>query len=243
MNWTSLRQYWSNNTCVTAPNVSSFSSPEKPCALFSKIRNCNLKSQIPFLEKIHSALPAATSSARQRSGGRSVIPWFTVPFALTAALAVVFGLLFLNQRRVLDRSGGNTLVEEVISAMFAPCSPPTFSMFLRPISTRSNPGSRESSNSLPRFKTSRPNSFLLMGGRLDYINGRKVAALVYHRNKHIVNLFIAPSDSGRTEALQSFSKDGYNVLDWNRDGFEFWAGSDMSAGDLRAFADLEMSQA
>src|SRR6516165_5556845 len=116
MNWTSLRQYWSNNTCVTAPNVSSFSSPEKPCALFSKIRNCNLKSQIPFLEKIHSALPAATSSARQRSGGRSVIPWFTVPFALAAALAVVFGLLFLNQRGVLDRAGGNALVEEVISS-------------------------------------------------------------------------------------------------------------------------------
>ena len=78
---------------------------------------------------------------------------------------------------------------------------------------------------------------------MDYINGREVAALVYQRNKHIINLFIAPSESGRTEAVQSFAKDGYNVLHWDRDGFEFWAVSDVNAGDLRAFADLEMKQA
>jgi len=82
-----------------------------------------------------------------------------------------------------------------------------------------------------------------MGGRLDYINGREVAALVYHRNKHIINLFIAPSESGRTEAVENLTKDGYNVLHWDRDGFEFWAVSNVSPGDLRAFADLEMSQA
>jgi len=85
--------------------------------------------------------------------------------------------------------------------------------------------------------------FPLMGGRLDYINGREVAALVYHRNKHIINLFIAPSEFGRTEAVQSFAKDGYNVLHWDRGGFEFWAVSDVNAGELRAFADLAMSQA
>jgi anti-sigma factor RsiW len=56
-------------------------------------------------------------------------------------------------------------------------------------------------------------------------------------------LFIAPSDSGCTEAVQSFANDGYNVLHWDRDGFEFWAVSDANTGDLRAFADLEMKQA
>ena len=48
------------------------------------------------------------------------------------------------------------------------------------------------------------------------------------------NLFIAPSESGRTEAVQSFAKGGYNVLHWARDGFEFWAVSEVSGGDLRA---------
>jgi anti-sigma factor RsiW len=84
--------------------------------------------------------------------------------------------------------------------------------------------------------------FRLIGGRLDYINGREVAALVYQRNKHVINLFISPSESGSNTAAESFTKDGYNVSHWDRDGFEFWAVSDVNAEDLRAFADLDMQQ-
>ena len=65
--------------------------------------------------KIRSTLAAATSSARQRSGRRSIIAWFTVPLTLAAAFAVVLGLVFLNQRKMPERSGNNALLEEVIS--------------------------------------------------------------------------------------------------------------------------------
>jgi mycothiol system anti-sigma-R factor len=82
--------------------------------------------------------------------------------------------------------------------------------------------------------------FRLTGGRLDYLNGREVAALVYQRRLHIINLFIWPSESGRNTAVENFTKDGYNVLHWDRDGFAFWAVSDVNAEDLRAFADLAM---
>jgi anti-sigma factor RsiW len=58
--------------------------------------------------------------------------------------------------------------------------------------------------------------FRLTGGRLDYFNGREVAALIYQRNKHIINLFIWPSESGRNTAAESFTKDGYNVSHWER---------------------------
>jgi anti-sigma factor RsiW len=84
--------------------------------------------------------------------------------------------------------------------------------------------------------------FRLIGGRLDYINGREVAALVYQRRLHIINLFIWPLESTRNTAAESFAKDGYNVLNWERDGFEFWAVSDVSTEDLKAFAGLEMQQ-
>jgi len=43
--------------------------------------------------------------------------------------------------------------------------------------------------------------------------------------------------------VHSFTRDGYNVLHWDGGGFEFWAVSDVNAGDLRAFADLEIKQA
>jgi anti-sigma factor RsiW len=84
--------------------------------------------------------------------------------------------------------------------------------------------------------------FRLIGGRLDYINGREVAALVCQRRLHIINLFIWPLESTRNTAAESFAKDGYNVLHWEGDGFAFWAVSDVNAEDLRAFAGLETQQ-
>ena len=84
--------------------------------------------------------------------------------------------------------------------------------------------------------------FRLTGGRLDYLNGWEVAALVYQRKLHVINLFIWPWESGRNTGAESFTKDGYNVSHWDRDGFEFWAVSDVNAEDLRAFAGLEMQQ-
>ena len=211
------------------------------------LNNPQLQFEVPdsLRRNIQSALPAATSSARHRSGGRSAIPipWFSVPLALAAALAVVLGLGFLNQRGMLDRSGGNARVEEVISSHVRSLLathlldvPSTDQHTVKPWFD----GKLKFSPPVLDFTTQ---GFRLIGGRLDYINGREVAALVYQRNKHFINLFIAPSESGRTEAVQSFAKDGYNVLHWDRDGFEFWAVSDVSAGDLRAFADLEMKQA
>jgi len=59
---------------------------------------------------------------------------------------------------------------------------------------------------------------------------------------HIINLFIWPLESGRNTATESFTKDGYNVSHWERDGFAFWAVSDVNVEDLRAFAGLEMQQ-
>jgi anti-sigma factor RsiW len=214
-------------------------------ALHVLLNNPQLQFEVPdsLPRKIQSALPAVTPSARHRSGGRPVIPWFTVPFALAAALAVVFGLLFLNQRGVLDRAGGNALVEEVISSHVRSLLathlldvPSTDQHTVKPWFN----GKLKFSPPVQDFTAQ---GFRLIGGRLDYINGREVAALVYQRNKHIINLFITPSESGRAAGVQSFAKDGYNVLHWDRDGFEFWAVSEVNAGDLGAFADLEMRQA
>lgn len=78
--------------------------------------------------------------------------------------------------------------------------------------------------------------FPLKGGRLDYVGGRAVAALVYQRDKHIIDLFVWPAGSGAIAAPVSNERSGYNVVHWVQDGMNFWAVSDVEQNQLRDFA-------
>ena len=208
------------------------------------LKNPEISFEVPdaLFGKIQSVLPAVRSDVKRRRGGRFVFSWFAVPLALAATVAVMLGLAFLNQGGMFDRSRGNALAQDVISSHVRSLLathlldvPSTDQHTVKPWFD----GKIKFS---PPVRDFADQGFRLIGGRLDYINGREVAALVYQRRLHIINLFIWPSESSPTTAAESFAKDGYNVLHWNRDGFEFWAVSDVSAGDLRAFADLEMQQ-
>ncbi len=78
--------------------------------------------------------------------------------------------------------------------------------------------------------------FKLLGGRLDYAAGRAVAALVYQRRQHKINLFIFPSGSSSQTANSIFVKQGYNVIHWERSGMAFWAVSDLNMNEMQEFA-------
>jgi anti-sigma factor RsiW len=80
--------------------------------------------------------------------------------------------------------------------------------------------------------------FPLLGGRLDYLGGREVAALVYQRRKHFINLFVWPDSSGSNAAPATWPQQGYNLMRWSEGGFHFWAASDVSAPDLAEFVRL-----
>jgi anti-sigma factor RsiW len=210
-------------------------------ALQALLKNPQLQFEAPdsLRGKIRSSLPGITGRGKHGSGMQSVIPWISVPLALAAAFAVM--LAFLKPVGIFDRSRANSLAEEVVSSHVRSLLaahlldvPSTDQHTVKPWFD----GKLKFSPPVQDFAE---RGFRLIGGRLDYLDGREVAAVVYQRNKHIINLFIWPSEAGQSVAAKSFTKNGFNVLHWGRDGFEFWAVSDVSAPDLKAFADLEMN--
>jgi len=82
------------------------------------------------------------------------------------------------------------------------------------------------------------NGFPLVGGRLDYLDGKTVVALVYRRNKHPINVFIMPAaGTGESSPVASMRR-GYNVLSWTHREMNYWAVSDLNATELRQFVRL-----
>lgn len=77
--------------------------------------------------------------------------------------------------------------------------------------------------------------FPLVGGRLDVIARENVAVLVYRRRLHTINLFIRPAPSAAARALGDKHKAGYNLVGWTVGGLEYWAVSDVDAGELERF--------
>ncbi len=77
--------------------------------------------------------------------------------------------------------------------------------------------------------------FPLVGGRLDVVGGQSVAALVYARRKHVINVFVWPSETSDA-ALRSGAERGYAWIRWTRRGMRFWAVSDVATVDLEEFA-------
>ncbi len=77
--------------------------------------------------------------------------------------------------------------------------------------------------------------FPLVGGRLDYLDGRVVPAIVYHRRLHTINLFVIPAGDFSSPVGITTRREGYSLVRWTKGGLEFWAVSDIDPTDLELF--------
>ena len=94
----------------------------------------------------------------------------------------------------------------------------------------------------PPVKDLSPQGFSLNGGRLDYISHRPVAALVYQRRQHYINVFVWPATDALTINESAFSIHGYNLIRWSNGGMAYWVVSDLNLDELRQFVQLLQQQ-
>ena len=88
----------------------------------------------------------------------------------------------------------------------------------------------------PEVKDFAAQGFPLVGGRLDYLNGRAVAALIYRRNKHFINVFVWPAPNIGKSDLQKHR--GYTVINRDAGGLRYCVVSDLNEKELAEFAKL-----
>ncbi|MDD5262028.1 MAG: anti-sigma factor [Methylacidiphilales bacterium] len=81
--------------------------------------------------------------------------------------------------------------------------------------------------------------FPLLGGRQDVLDHQSVAALVYQRRKHFINLFVWP---GGNVPAAFRSLRGYQIEEWSRSGMNYLAVSDLAEAEFREFSALIRKQ-
>ena len=90
----------------------------------------------------------------------------------------------------------------------------------------------------PPVKDLAAQEFPLLGGRLDYLGGHTVAALVFQRHKHVINLFIWPTREADSKPGAFLPMQGYHLIHWAQAVMSFWAVSDLNEKELEEFTQI-----
>lgn len=154
--------------------------------------------------------------------------WLAVTATTVAALAILL--------RPAGMSSNNEMMNEVVSAHVRSLMANHLTDVLSSDKHTVKPWFAGKLDFSPGVTDFAAQDFPLVGGRLDYINGRNVAALVYQHNKHFINVFIWPSTNACSSQQENYH--GYNIVTFDASGFHYYLVSDMDAGELKQLADL-----
>ncbi len=171
--------------------------------------------------------PASTPAARPRFSSL-----FAFAAGIAAAFAILFAGQFMNQGSATDPLLAELTAGHVRSLMAG-------HLMDVPSSNQHTvkPWFEGKLDFSPPVKDLAASGYPLTGGRLDYLDGRPVAALAYQCRKHVINLFLWPATgAAKGEPIATQDYHGYHVLSWNQDGMTCHAVSDLNTGDLTTFA-------
>ena len=205
-------------------------------ALRSAFKDSSLYYSAP--EKLEKRIRLSLRHEAKSEVGRRWFDWRWLPIG---ALALILLLVFVIWRAApgLRPAGDDLLAQEMVS---------NHVRSLQLESHRSDVISSDQHTVKPWFdgkldfappvKDFSGQGFPLLGGRLEYLNNRAVAALIYQRQKHFINLYIWPTDRSSATSEVATKRQGYNLLHWANSGMNYWAISDLNGVELHEFARL-----
>ena len=177
---------------------------------------------------------ALRTAARPRAHGLS-LPALWRPLALAASLAVVaLGSWHLAPAR----ENGERLADDILASHIRSLMPGHLTDVLSSDQHTVKPWFNGRLDFSPPVYDFAERGYPLLGGRLDYVDGRSVAALVYGRRQHLINVFLWPATRGPSRAPRTRDRQGYHLLHWNTRDYAYWVVSDLGPAELNEFAHL-----
>jgi anti-sigma factor RsiW len=185
--------------------------------------------------RIEAALPSPSPSLLPRpqsqvTNRRAVLKGFVMGSALTTALAasVVIGVIRTDQDQ--------RLFDEVLTAHVRSLQGEHLTDVRTSDQHTVKPWFNGKLDVAPPVVDLGAQGFELIGGRLDYIDGRPTACIVYRRRAHVINLFVTQA-AGSDRHATSATMQGFNMRRWSTQGLELFAVSDINAQELQEFVD------
>src|SRR5713226_5636000 len=184
-------------------------------------------------QSVREALRRA--AANETAAMRRNTPWRWI--AIAASILLVISVLW-NVRRPPPRTTENELVAQNILSSHIRSLIGTHLLDV-PSSDQHTvkPWFNGKLDFSPDVKDLASQGFPLIGGRIEYLGDRNVAALVYRRRQHVINLFTWPSSSPPVNESH-FARNGYNLLHWTDASMTYWLASDIPIGELQQFRSL-----
>ncbi len=190
---------------------------------------------------LQARIQASIRGAGKANPAPRTIPWRLFAFAAALVLAVA---LVPMLARVLSPSSSksDSLAQEVVASHVRSLMANHLSDVASSDQHTVKPWFNGKLDFSPPVEDLSAQGFPLIGGRLDYLNDRPVAALIYQRRKHFINLFIWPTTDNSAVAAQMETLQGYHVYHWTQPGMTFWATSDLNTTELQQFVQLAQSE-
>ena len=181
-----------------------------------------------FRQRIASMVPASIPPSTRWSVGKGVLQhWFDWRPMLISFAALALAVWTLNptgwRSRHDDRLGEEVVASHVRS---------TLGQHLVDVRSSDHhtvkPWLSSKLDFSPPVVESLTPDLVLLGGRVDYLDGRPVAALVYQQGNHVVNSFVWPTPAPAADVTVVFSAaKGFQMGHWSRSGMTHWVISDV----------------
>ena len=211
------------------------------------------KASAELRERIRSSLREETTDHPARNGVRgaqvlfhkrrsewrsilSEIPWnwLGLAAAIVFAAIIVFNLIPRPQRPGADQFLATQLIASHVRSLMANHLTDVASSDQHTV----KPWLDAKLDFAPAVVDLSQKGFPLIGGRLDYLDNRPVAALIYQRRKHFINLFVWPAGADAARSTKAIARQGYQLLHWKDSDFNYWAVSDVNEKELQEFKQL-----